>query len=271
MSKNDFLKAFYADENWQKPPTKKKPPKVSALREDLAPAPRRKISRRTKFSLVVWFLLVPAVIYFGSQLGVRHYLAVSLALLFLAMLPFVLLFEDRKPQARELVVIAVLIGLAVAGRGVFFMLPQFKPVAAIVIVSGIALGAETGFLVGCGAALVSNLFFSQGPWTPWQMVAFGLIGFVAGLFFRWGLLKPTRRSLCTFGFFSIFLIYGGIMNPASLIMYMPMLSKSALIAAFISGAPMDLIHALSTVFFLAVLAKPFLAKLQRIKVKYGLI
>ena len=90
------------------------------------------------------------------------------------MLPFFFLFENRRPQARELVVIAVLCAIGVAGRAAFFMVPQFKPVAAVVILAGVCFGAESGFLVGAMTAFVSNFFFGQGPWTPWQMFAFGL-------------------------------------------------------------------------------------------------
>ena len=92
------------------------------------------------------------------------------------MLPFFLVFENRRPQAREVVVIAVMAALAVAGRAAFFMLPQFKPTAAIVIIAGVGLGAEAGFLTGALAGFVSNFFFGQGPWTPWQMFAFGIPG-----------------------------------------------------------------------------------------------
>lgn len=271
MSKKNFLKAFYADQNWEGRPLPQKQPLPETPLIWNQTTKRRKISRRTKLSLIILLFLIPVVIYLGIRIGDRHYLIISLALLVLGMLPFFMIFEDRKPQARELIVIAVLIALAVAGRGAFFMLPQFKPVAAIVIISAIAFGPETGFLVGCGSALVSNIFFSQGPWTPWQMFAFGMVGFVAGLFYHWGWLRTNRISLALFGFFSIFLIYGLIMNPASLLLFSPVLMKQALIAVFISGAPMDLVHAFSTVFFLVLLAKPFLEKLQRIKVKYGLI
>lgn len=268
----DFLTDFYQDARvtTSRPISKQE---IEPEQEDIwqTPVKRQQISRRTKVALVILFLLVPAVIYFGIQIGDRHYLVISLLLLCLAMLPFFMIFEDRKPQARELIVIAVLVAIAVASRGAFFMLPQFKPVAAIVIISGVAFGAEAGFLVGCLTALVSNIFFSQGPWTPWQMFAFGMIGFVAGLFYRLGWLKTNRVSLCIFGFFSIFFIYGLIMNPASLLMFTSVINPSALIAVFISGAPMDLIHAISTVIFLAVLAKPFLEKLARIKKKYGLV
>jgi hypothetical protein len=82
-----------------------------------------------------------------------------------------------------MVIIAVLCGIAVAGRAAFFMLPQFKPVVAIVIIAGASLGAESGFIVGALSGFVSNFIFGQGPWTPWQMFAFGMIGFIAGLLF----------------------------------------------------------------------------------------
>lgn len=276
MSQNtrNFLNDFYQDvpsANTKTPTTFEKDTGAEAWDSWQGPVVRPGISRRTKSALVLLVLLVPAVIYFGLRLGNRHYLVISLLLLLLAMLPFFMIFEDRKPQARELIVIAVLVAIGVASRGAFFMLPQFKPVAAIVIISGVAFGGEAGFLVGCMTALVSNIFFSQGPWTPWQMFAFGMIGFVAGVFYRLGWLKTNRWSLCTFGFFSIFFIYGLIMNPASLLMYSATLDIKALVAIFISGAPMDLVHALSTAIFLGVLAKPFLEKLTRIKKKYGLV
>ena len=83
------------------------------------------------------------------------------------MLPFFMVFEDRRPQAREVVIIAAMAGLGVAGRVAFFMVPQFKPAAAVVIISGVCLGGEAGFLTGALVGFVSNFFFGQGPWTPW--------------------------------------------------------------------------------------------------------
>jgi uncharacterized membrane protein len=204
-------------------------------------------------------------------LGPRNALAISLVVIACVVALFMFLFDTRRPNPRELVVIATLIALAVAGRSVFFMLPQFKPVAAIVIISGISLGQETGFIVGALTALVSNVFFGQGPWTAWQMIAFGLVGFVAGVLHRTHVLPAKRGWLCVYGFLSIFFIYGLIMNPASLLMYSSEINATTLAAIYISGAPMDLVHALSTVLFLFVLAKPFLEKLERLKVKYGLI
>ena len=79
---------------------------------------------------------------------VKNYYLMALLVLLACMLPFFMVFEGRKPQARELTVIAVLCALGVAGRAAFFTLPQCKPVLALTILAGAALGGETGFLVG---------------------------------------------------------------------------------------------------------------------------
>ena len=187
------------------------------------------------------------------------------------MIPFFLVFEGRKPQAREIMVIAVLAAIGVAGRGAFFMVPSFKPIAAIVIITGISFGGEAGFLVACMIMMISNMFFGQGPWTPWQMFSYGIIGFLAGILYQKGILKAKKLHLCLYGFLSIMFIWGGIMNPASVLMSYGYLTKESVIAFYISGAPVDLVQATSTVFFLWFLSKPLLEKLERIKRKYGLI
>ena len=188
------------------------------------------------------------------------------------MLPFFMVFEGRRPQARELVIIAVLCAIAVAGRAAFFMLPQFKPVLALTIIAGIAFGGETGFLVGAMTMLASNVLFSQGPWTPWQMFAMGISGFLAGVLFRKGLLRRTRSSMCVFGALCAIVVYGGIMNPASVLLWGGgSINAKMILTYYITGFPMDCIHAFATVFFLYIAAEPMLEKLDRIKVKYGLV
>jgi energy-coupling factor transport system ATP-binding protein len=188
-----------------------------------------------------------------------------------SMLPFFLVFEGRKPQARELVIIAVLCAIAVAGRAAFFMLPEFKPVIALTIIAGVAFGGETGFLVGAMTMLISNMLFSQGPWTPWQMFAMGIIGFLAGVLFRKGWLRRSRGSLCVFGVIAAIVIYGGIMNPSSALMWASDFNWQILLTYYLSGFPVDCIQAAATCFFLWVLAEPMLEKLDRIKKKYGLV
>ena len=237
------------------------------------PAKQRKLSKRTLVAAVLIVLCIPLTIFTGAMyLGNQHYNVTAMLVLIECMVPFFLVFESRKPKARELVTIAVLCAIGVAGRSAFFMLPQFKPVLALVIISGVAFGGETGFLVGAVTMMVSNVLFSQGPWMPWQMFSMGIIGFLAGVLFRKGLLRRSRGSLATFGAFAAVIIYGGIMNPAAALMYNSQtINWEMLKAYYVSGLPMDLIHAAATVIFILIAAEPMLEKLDRIKVKYGLV
>ena len=238
------------------------------------PVEKRKLPKRTVAMAVSALLLIPVTLFIGVfYLERQQYAIVSVLVLLECMLPFFLVFEGRKPQARELVVIAVLCAISVAGRAAFFMLPQFKPVMAMTIIAGVSLGGESGFLVGALAMLVSNMFFSQGPWTPWQMFCMGIIGFLAGVLFRKGLLRRTRGSLGAFGVFSAIVIYGGIMNPASVLMWAntETLTWKVLLTYYVTGFPLDCVHAAATAFFLWIAAEPLLEKLDRIKRKYGLM
>lgn len=236
------------------------------------PREKRRLSRRTAAAAGLILLLIPLTLYIGVfYLEGRKYYFISLVILLETMLPFFLIFEGRKPQVRELVLIAVLVALGIAGRAAFFMLPQFKPVMALTIISGVALGGETGFLVGAMTMLASNVLFGQSPATPWQMFAMGIIGFLAGVLFRKGWLRRTRGSLCVFGALSAILIFGGIMNPASALMWGLELNWKILMTYYITGFPFDCIQAAATWLFLWFAAEPMLEKLDRIKVKYGLV
>ena len=233
---------------------------------------KRRLSKRTVAAAVSILLLIPLTLWGGMTLfaGRRYYLTAILVLLE-CMAPFFLVFEGRKPQARELVVIAVLCAIGVAGRAVFFMLPQVKPVMAIAILAGVAFGGETGFLVGAVTMLASNVLFAQGPWTPWQMFAMGLVGFTAGVLFQRGRLLARRAQLSIFGALSALILYGGLMNFASAVMWSTDLTWEILLSYYLSGCPMDCIHAAATAFFLWIAAEPMLEKLERIRKKYGLI
>jgi len=231
-----------------------------------------KLSPRTKITILLSLVLIPLTIWAGLKFGGgRKYMLISLAIIFETMLPFFLMFEGRKPQARELVILSVLSALAIGGRAVFFAMPGFKPVASMVILTGVAFGAEAGFMVGAMTMFCSNVLFGQGPWTPWQMFAMGIMGLLSGVLFRKGLLHRDRFSLSVFGGLVTFLIYGGIMNPASVLMYQANPDWQMILTAYITGVPADAIHALATVMFLWFLSEPMLEKLDRVKVKYGLI
>ena len=80
-------------------------------------------------------------------------------------------------RTRRYVIISIMIALSVVGR----FIPFFKPVAALTIISGIYIGVDAGIMVGSFSILLSNFYFGQGPWTPFQMLAFGLVGLIAAL------------------------------------------------------------------------------------------
>lgn len=245
------------------------PPPVAPIQ---VPQERRRLPKRTVAAAVMILLLVPVTLFVGLfYLDNKKYYFISLLILLECMAPFFLLFEGRKPQARELVVIAVLCAVAVAGRAALFMLPQCKPVMALTILAGVAFGGEAGFLVGAMTMLLSNILFTQGPWTPYQMFAMGIIGFLAGLLFRRGLLRRSRVSLAVFGALAAIVVYGGIMNPVSALLWSQALNGAVLLTYYLSGFPMDLIQAIATFLFLWFAAEPLLEKLARIKVKYGLM
>ncbi len=248
------------------------PPKEMGITITQVPKSDRKLTKRTLAAALLILLLIPVTIYIGVAFwGSRKYYFISLLIILETMIPFCMVFESRKPKARELVIISVLCAITVAGRAAFYMLPEFKPVAALVILAGLCFGGETGFLVGSVSGFLSNFFFGQGPWTPWQMFAFGIIGFIAGILFKKGFLRKTKISLCLFGFFVTFIIYGGIMNPASIIMWQSHITWEMIATACLTGVTMDLVHALGTAFFLWFMAEPMIDTLERIKVKYGLM
>ncbi len=230
------------------------------------------LPKRTLVATLLILLLIPITLFVGvTCFGGRKYYFIALLVLLQCMIPFFLVFEGRKPQARELVTIAVLCAIAVAGRTAFFMLPQFKPVIALCIIAGVAFGGETGFLVGAMSMLASNVLFGQGPWTPWQMFAMGIIGFLAGLLTQIGVLPRRPVTLALFGGVSAVVIYGGMMNATAALLWSSELSWDILCAYWITGLPMDLVQGVATFLFLWIAAIPMLEKLDRLKVKYGFI
>jgi energy-coupling factor transport system substrate-specific component len=115
------------------------------------------------------------------------------------------------------------------------------------------------------------MFFGQGPWTPWQMFAFGIIGFLAGLLFKKGKLIRSPISLAVFGSLATFFIYGLIMDLYVVITFQSQITIGMILASLIQGIPFNLVHAIATATFLIFISKPMLEKLDRVKVKYGLM
>ncbi len=225
---------------------------------------------RSIIAIVVAVILVPLTIWVGVHfLGNRKYYFISILIILEILIPFLIAFEKRKPKVSELVIISVLCAIAVCGRSVFFWLPQFKPVIALVIIAGITLGGETGFLVGVVTGFVSNFFFGQGSWTPWQMLGFGMVGLLAGLIFSRKVIAVNKVSLSVFGFFATIVIYGGIVNSEFVFVWQANPTLEMIVTTYLAGLPFDIVHGVSTVVFLWFIAEPMIEKIERVKVKYG--
>ncbi len=214
------------------------------------------------------FVLIPAALFAGVTIfNDRNYMLVSAFVALLSCLPFFIAFETNENTGRELVVIAVMCAISVVGRLIFAPIPGFKPVTAVVIITGAVLGAEAGFITGSMTALCSNIFFGQGPWTPFQMFSWGIIGFISGLIF----FKRQKKNL-------IFIIIAGMLFGVLFSLLMDIWTTVSVsgefivneyIACVIAAIPVTIEYAVSNAVFLAVLFNPFNKKLERIKTKYG--
>lgn len=210
------------------------------------------------------FVVVPALALSGAVLTERGQYALVISLVCAAsFLLFAAGFERKKTGSRRLVVVSIMTALAVAGR----FIPLVKPVAALTIISALYLGGEAGFLTGALTALISNFYFGQGPWTPFQMMAWGLVGLTAGL-----LAEPLRKKR------ALLLLYGAlagigysmIMDVWTVLWYGQGFRLTLYLAALVTALPHTALYAASNVLFLALLARPFGEKLERLRVKYGI-
>ena len=174
-------------------------------------------------TLLIFLLVIPATLYFGLRLTGRAYYLTSTLVIIEIIIPFLLAFESRRPQARELVVIAVLSALAVAAR-VAIPIPNFKAIFAIIMLSGIAFGPEAGFLVGAVSAFASNFFYGQGAYTPWQMFAYGAGGMLAGFLFAKGRLPQKRWVMAAFGFLACVLFVGPLLDTCTVFLTLPIIN-----------------------------------------------
>lgn len=226
------------------------------------------VRKRSALTALVLLAAIPLVVLAGAVMfREKFYAWIALCVAVLSCLPLFYCFERKESSSRELTVLAVLIAMSAAGRFVFAWLPGFKPITAITVIAAVYLGREAGFAVGALSAVVSNFYFGQGPWTPFQMFAWGVIGFFAGL-----LSRPMRKSrvlLCCFG------ALAGVLFSLTMDVWTTLWADSAFnfsryAAAVLSALPITVEYAVSNVIFLLLLAKPIGEKLERIKKKYGL-
>ena len=218
-----------------------------------------------------------ASVVIGAMAGGRAYVVTSVIVVLCAIAPFFVIFESRRPQARELVMLAVMAALAVAARAAFIWLPGFKPMTAIIMIAGLAFGPSSGFLVGSLAALTSNFIFGQGPWTPWQMLAFGLCGLVFGALARRGIVTgenpgvAAHLGLAAGGGIFVVLVAGPILDTSSLFFMISSITPESVVAVYLAGFPMNCMQGAATFVTLLLVAKPLLDKLARMQRKYGML
>ncbi len=236
---------------------------------------RGRSSSRARVALAWGIALACAVasVIAGALVGGRAYVVVSVIVVLCAIAPFFVLFESRRPQTREIVMLAVMCALAVAARAAFVWLPGFKPMAAIIMITGIALGPSSGFLAGSLAALTSNFIFGQGPWTPWQMLAFGLCGLVFGALAQRGIIAreklgaPALVALSALGAAFVVLVAGPVLDTSSLFFMVSRITPETIVAVYLAGFPMNCMQAAATFVTLLLVANPLLGKMTRIRRK----
>ena len=220
--------------------------------------------------LVAFFLGIPLALYIGSLFSMKGYYVASVLILLELMVPFLMAFGGRKPQMRELVVIVVWCAIIVVAR-VAVPIPHFKPAFAVILLSGIALGPEVGFVVGAAGAFISNFFYGQGDYLPWQMMAYGAGGMLAGFAFMKNRIPQKRWTMAVFGFFAVLLWVGPLLDCSHLFVMVQEVDFSTVMKLLISGFPVNLTQAISTVLTILLFGRPVLDKIDRMKQKYGMM
>ncbi len=225
-----------------------------------------KVGRFMRAIEPVALVALPIVMLIWAWLRLPNAALVTSACAIVALVPFFVSFEAERRRARDIMPIIVMTALAVAGRLIFAPVPAVKPVTALIIITGLCFGRDEGFITGALTMLVSNIFFGQGPWTPWQMFTMGLIGYLAGVMGSHGLLK-RRWSIGIFGFCMVFL-YGFILDTWTIVGFVADMNAANAFATYAAGFFTNLAGAIGTVVFLVPIAISWPRMFGRIKSKY---
>jgi len=225
----------------------------------------RSAKLRKVLGVVIPFVAIPLAVLLFSLHSASYSLSMLLVTI-MALILFLCGFERRKTGTRRMILVAVLTALSVVGRFVFGVIPAFKPITAITVITAVYLGGEAGFLCGALSALISNFYFGQGPWTPFQMLSWGLIGLFAGL-----LSCPLRRSRLLLSLYGVLsgVLYSLVMDFWTVLWYNDGFNSSMYLASFTASLPFSVTYAVSNVIFLNLIARPFGEKLDRVRIKYG--
>ncbi|MBR6511861.1 MAG: ECF transporter S component [Clostridia bacterium] len=219
---------------------------------------------------VACFLLIILMLLVTWKFKLNYFFSSSVIII-LSLTPFFFSFENRRPDARELVIIAVMTALAVVSRVAFIALPTIKPVIAVIMLAGFAFGPQVGFLTGALTAFVSNFIFSQGPWTPWQMLAWGIAGLIAGAFSRAKIVTGENRiTSAILGFVTVIGITGPILDIGSTFMMSTTITLKRIAMFLGTGFAVNLPLAISTAVTLFLITGSMMRKLERVQIKYGI-
>lgn len=219
-------------------------------------------------SYCILLLLLPLVVLIGELFFSEKQVAwVSFCATILACLPFFIMFEKTEADTRRLILVAVMVALSVVGRIIFAPLPGFKPVTALTVITAMYFGPQAGFMTGALTAVISNFYFGQGPWTPFQILSWGLLGFIAGI-----MSNPLIKSRIILSVYGVFagIAYSFIMDVWTTLWADGTFNVSRYLASLITAIPTTVTYAVSNVIFLLLFAKPVGNILNRIKIKYGL-
>lgn len=219
---------------------------------------------------VMLLVIIPATLLLGRVIPGRSWYLLSAMVALEILVPFFMAFEKRKPQARELVVVAVLSALAVAAR-LIVPLPNMKPIYVVIMLSGIAFGPETGFLVGAMGALGSDFFYGQGPFTPWQMMAYGLSGLLAGEVFAEHRLPRKNWVMGVFAFLELLLVTGPLLDTSTVFTTLTEITWKTVWPVYLAGVPVNLSVGATNCAALLFFGNGILEKLDRVKVRYGMM
>jgi len=198
-----------------------------------------------------------------------NYLLISFAFAIIVLGIFFFSFEKRSPSARDILPIVVICVIASVGRVIFAFFPGVQPVTALVIITGVCFGKQPGFITGALCALISNIFMGQGPWTPWQMLAWGTIGLLAGFL-------PEAKTKFRFLIILIYSFLAGFMFSMMMDVWTVStlgrsLTLNTILVTYGFGLAYNIPHAIGNVIFILVLYFPFSKKLIRLKTKYGIL
>lgn len=198
----------------------------------------------------------------------QYFWLLAVVFILLVTVVFFIIFEKRRMKVEKMVMIAILSAISAVGRGLFAAIPSVQPSSFIIIMTGLTLGAEAGFMTGALTALLSGLWMGLGPWTPWQMFAWGLMGCIAGM-----LRKPlARHKSLRIAYGAVGgLVFGWIMNIWMLMSVDSVETGLAyMISLFMASFVFDSLHAAANALLIAFGGDALLKVLSRMAVKYGL-